>query len=194
MPATNRQITLQREARAWALRQKGWTEPQIAAELGVSQPAVSLMLSRVENKLAARFADIALRVKLDQHHRLDFIISEALAAWEKSKSPKTTSRIKDLATPQQLQANQQGTLLERETEMISRDPNGQFLSIALEAMEAQRRLWETSQVSPMEGGGEAGGAPMVPPIRRVNINIPGSVLPDAGFKDTDDSSSAPADL
>jgi predicted transcriptional regulator len=45
-----RQVTEQRERRAWQLRQQGRKQREIAAELGITQQAVSLALKRIRER------------------------------------------------------------------------------------------------------------------------------------------------
>lgn len=62
MPAgPPKQVTRERERRAWELRQRCWTEARIAAELGVATSTVCYMLQRKEKELAAPSAGPARR-------------------------------------------------------------------------------------------------------------------------------------
>lgn len=73
------------ELRAWSLRQQGYTQEQIAAELGVGSSAISRALSRLSKRyLDTMLAEIG-EVKAQQIARLEHIASEAMAAWEASK-------------------------------------------------------------------------------------------------------------
>src|SRR4051794_27429024 len=80
-----RQVTAEREARAWELRQRFRTERQIAAELGVDQSTVHKMLDRVERRLAEQLKEQALPLKAEQTAQLREVAAEAFAAWERSK-------------------------------------------------------------------------------------------------------------
>lgn len=75
------------EQKAWLLKSKFWTEERIATELGVDQSTVNRMLQRVEARLVAEFTEKALAIKIQQTDRLEFLASEAIEAWEKSKRP-----------------------------------------------------------------------------------------------------------
>lgn len=86
------EVVRDRERKAWDLRQRFWTEARIAQELGISQPAVSKILRRVETRLADRFAKRASRIKARQTAQLEVIATEAFDAWLHSKTPQLTER------------------------------------------------------------------------------------------------------
>src|SRR5262245_16948528 len=83
---------LTRQVRAWELSIAGWTQREIARELGVSQPAVKKMLDR-----AAREIMRDLRSSTDRHvarlmSGLDLVEREVTAAWQQSKTERTRRR------------------------------------------------------------------------------------------------------
>jgi DNA-binding transcriptional ArsR family regulator len=64
---------------------EGRTQHQIAAALGLSQPAVSKILRRLEDRL---LADLALKIERQRARhtvRLEFLYGEAIRAWHASK-------------------------------------------------------------------------------------------------------------
>ena len=80
-----KEVTAEREKRAWELRQQCWTEERIAADLGVTQPAVSVMLRRISGRMAKQLTGQVERVKATQTAQLEHIAFEAMQAWERSK-------------------------------------------------------------------------------------------------------------
>lgn len=88
-----RQVTRDREAKAWELRQQFWTEQRIADELGVAVSTVCEMLQRVERQLAQQLAEHALPIKARQTAQLERVAAEAFAAWERSKQPAELDRV-----------------------------------------------------------------------------------------------------
>lgn len=89
----SREVTRERERRAWELRQKSWTEQRIADALGIDQATVSRMLRRVEDKLAKEFAAGAERIKAQHTARLEHIADEAYQAWERSQENAETETV-----------------------------------------------------------------------------------------------------
>jgi predicted transcriptional regulator len=79
----------EREHRAWTLRGQGWTHERIAKEIEISRTAVTMMLQRLEKESRDRVPDLIAEQKTYQIRTLEYIVSEALQSWERSKSPKT---------------------------------------------------------------------------------------------------------
>src|SRR4051812_6753892 len=77
----SREIARQRETRAWAMRQACATQDAIAQELGVSQPAVSQILARVEKRVLADLRAEVERCKVRQTAQLEHVACEAILAW-----------------------------------------------------------------------------------------------------------------
>lgn len=88
----NRQEARDREFRAWRMRVRGFTEQRIADELGVSQPAVHLMLERAEKAQLGEMVGEALPIKRRQTAQLEYLQEEAMLAWERSKLNAETER------------------------------------------------------------------------------------------------------
>lgn len=79
---------VEKQATAWALRTKGWTETRIAAQLEIDQSTVSRWLKAIAARVLRDLDDEArteLVVLLGQLHH---VADEALQAWERSKKPK----------------------------------------------------------------------------------------------------------
>ena len=81
-----------RELRAMELRAVGWSQPQIAADLGITQAAVCKLLKRVETRLLRDLAETLGRQKARQALRLEHLYGEAMRAWTESKADSTRRR------------------------------------------------------------------------------------------------------
>lgn len=85
------EVTLEREKRAWELRQRCWTQQKIADELNISQSAVSQIL----NRLCTRYHEENLhdieQTKIEMINQLELIAYEAFHAWEETKFTKYRS-------------------------------------------------------------------------------------------------------
>ena len=75
-----------REQRALELCTLGWSQHLIAADLGVTQAAVSKLLARVEQRLLRELKDTVERQKARQSYRLEHQYAQAMRAWEASKA------------------------------------------------------------------------------------------------------------
>jgi len=74
-----------RELRVMEQILEGRTQHQIAAGLAISQPAVSKIVRRIEDRL---LADVALKVERQRARhtlRLEFVYAEAIRAWRASQ-------------------------------------------------------------------------------------------------------------
>lgn len=125
-----------REARAKQMLLEGHTQHEIARTLDVSQPAVSKMLKRIEERL---LADVAWRVdrqRARQTMRLEFIYREAIAGWRASQEEGLRKRRRKVEGP----GTQTGTTI---AELISENRNGdpRFLDEARRALADLRTLW-----------------------------------------------------
>ena len=82
-----REVAVERERRAWELRQKFWTHERIAAELGVDRSTVTKMLARISDRFWSSISGQIAAMKGDQVSQLMVIADEAMQAWESSKRP-----------------------------------------------------------------------------------------------------------
>ena len=71
---------------------QGWSQRRMAAELGISQPAVSKMLRRIDDRVLRELAEDGDRQKARQTNRLEHLYAEALGGWEQSKTDTTRRR------------------------------------------------------------------------------------------------------
>ena len=81
-----------RELRAMELRVLGWSQPQIAADLGITQAAVCKLLKRVETCFLRELAETVGRQQARQALRLEHLFAEAMRAWHESKADSTRRR------------------------------------------------------------------------------------------------------
>jgi len=70
----------------------GWSQPQIAADLGITQPAVCKLLKRIETRLQHELAETSQRQRVRQTLRLEHLYAEAMRAWNESKADTTRRR------------------------------------------------------------------------------------------------------
>lgn len=114
----------------------GWSQHQIAADLGVSQAAVSKILTRVEIRVLREMTVIVERQKARHTLRLEHLFAEAIQAWERSKTDSTRRRQRKT---QSGQGGADATLAEIVTENQHGDPR--YLDEARKALADHRKLW-----------------------------------------------------
>src|SRR4051812_37474433 len=85
-----------REQRAAALVVLGWSQQRIAADLGVSQPAVSKILRRIDARCLRELAGTQERQKARQSQCLQHLYAEAMHGWDESKHDATRRRQKKM--------------------------------------------------------------------------------------------------
>ena len=123
-----------RELRAMALTALGWSQPKIAADLGISQAAVCKLLKRIETRLFRELSETVQRQSARQALRLDHLYAEAIRGWNESKADTTRRR----------QRKTQGgkgdgaTVAELVVENEHGDPR--YLDVALKALADLRKL------------------------------------------------------
>ena len=125
-----------REAQAKQMHLEGHTQHDIARTLHVSQPAVSKMLKRIEERL---LTDVAWRVdrqRARQTLRLEFIYRQAIQGWRASEAEGLRRRQRKTDGP----GKHGGTTV---AELISEHRNGdpRFLDEARRALADLRTLW-----------------------------------------------------
>ena len=128
-----RDQAVQRQARAWELRQRGWTQFRIAKELGCNQGTVSRLLARVYKRALARLDKHAARERAVQVEQLNHVVDESLEAWERSKKPRKRSSRR---TGGAGKGAGDATTIEAQ----ERDGDPVFLSTAMQAMDRIRQL------------------------------------------------------
>jgi hypothetical protein len=89
-----KELTLHREAECWRLRCQGLNQYEIASKLGISQPRVCQFLKRISARTLKDLTKDVVRVKVEQHARLDWVISEAGKQWENEKNPQLLAQFR----------------------------------------------------------------------------------------------------
>ena len=123
-----------RDARAMELATLGWSQQRIAADLGVSQAAVSKILKRVDERLLQDLRSTLERQKVRHTVRLEHLFTESIRAWDNSKADTTRRR--------QRKTDGTGTgqtVAELVVENRHGDPR--YLNEARKAMADLRKLW-----------------------------------------------------
>ena len=124
-----------RELRVIARTEQGWSQRQIAAELEISQPAVSKILHRVEDRVSQDVPAAVERQKVRQTLRLEHLYTESVRAWEQSKADTTRRRQRKTTGPDQAGT----TVAELVTEHQHGDPR--FLEQSRRVLADLRALW-----------------------------------------------------
>ena len=125
-----------RELRVLERSIQGHSQREIAAEEGLTQGAVSKILSRLEQRALEELVDRVERQKARQTLRLDYLYRESLRAWDASKTDATrrVQRKTDRGpgTPG-------ATVAQLVVETQHGDPR--YLELARKALADQRRVW-----------------------------------------------------
>jgi DNA-binding Lrp family transcriptional regulator len=122
-----------RELQAMQLTLEGQSQYQIAAALGISQPAVSKILRRLEDRLLADVAWKVDRQRARQTLRLEFLYAEAVRAWRASQEDAVRKR----------QRKSGGTGGASVAELVSENRHGdpRFLDEARRLLADLRLVW-----------------------------------------------------
>ena len=118
-----------------ARTEQGWSQRQIAAELEISQPAVSKILHRVEDRVSQDVPAAVERQKVRQTLRLEHLYTESVRAWEQSKADTTRRRQRKTTGPDQAGT----TVAELVTDHQHGDPR--FLEQSRRVLADLRALW-----------------------------------------------------
>jgi predicted transcriptional regulator len=138
--AKQRDKAADNERRAWDLRLQGWTQQQIAEELGLSQSTVCVALDRIEKKLAREFRDHAEEVKARQTEQLQMVFQAAWEQWR--RSCEDAQKVKTVKG--RVASNEAGyiPLPDLVTEMVEgQSGNPALLSQAMKALADIRTIW-----------------------------------------------------
>jgi len=124
-----------REAQVLEHLLQGRTQHQIAETLGISQPAVSKIARRVEERLLADLAYKADRQRARQTLRLEHIYGQAMQAWQDSKQEGLRRR--------QRKTEHDGGTTSTVAELMSENRHGdpRYLDEARKALTDVRKLW-----------------------------------------------------
>ena len=125
-----------RALRVMELTILGWSQHRIAADLGVSQAAVSKIQQRLEQRALRELTATVERQKARHTLRLEHLFAEALRAWDQSKGDTTRRRQrKSNGGP----GGAGGTVAEIVVENQHGDPR--YLEEARKTLADQRKLW-----------------------------------------------------
>ena len=124
-----------RERRVVELSTTGWSQHAIAADLQISQAAVSKILARAETRTLRELTATLERQKVRQTQRLEFVFAESVRAWQDSKAGATTRRQRKVEGG--TGAGQ--TVAEVTVEGDHGDPR--YLETARKALMDLRKLW-----------------------------------------------------
>jgi AraC-like DNA-binding protein len=124
-----------RELRALELTNLGWSQHQIAAELGISQAGVSKLLKRIELRILRELTETVERQKARHTLRLEHLFAESMRAWIDSKADSTRRRQRKT----QPGTGTGATIAEIVTENQYGDPR--YLEEARKALADHRKIW-----------------------------------------------------
>ena len=124
-----------RELRALELSIQGWTQPQIAGDLGITQPAVSKILRRAEERVLRELTVVVERQKARHTLRLEHVYGEGIRAWSASKADATRRRQRKTDGG----SGDTATVAEITVESQHGDPR--YLEVARKALADLRKLW-----------------------------------------------------
>ena len=122
-----------REIRVLELSNQGFTQVQIAAELRITQAAVSKILNRIETRVLKDRVALIDRHRARQIHRLEHIYCESMRAWVRSMGDTTRRR------QRRIQDGQQGPIT-AELVVETEHGNPQFLEVGRKALADLRKL------------------------------------------------------
>lgn len=144
MARVSREVARQHETDAWKLRVEGYSQPQIAERLGISQPSVSRILARVTKRMTAQLVGDVAAFKTLQMARLERVHAEAVEAWSASKEAKKKSRKKTTTVPiLKTGSETPAPAIAREEEMreaITSTGNPAYLQTAMAAIAEENKL------------------------------------------------------
>ena len=129
-----------RERRAMELAVLGWTQHEIATELQISQPAVSKLLARADERALADLSSRVERQKVRQSQRLERVFAESMRAWERSKEDTTKRRQRQTARDGGTNAGA-GNQSVAEVVVETKHGDPRYLETARKAMGDLRSIW-----------------------------------------------------
>ena len=130
-----------RERRAMELAVLGSTQHEIAAELQISQPAVSKLLARADERALADLSSRVERQKVRQTQRLERVFAESMRAWERSKADTTKRRQRQSARDGGGTNTGAGNHTVAEVVVETKHGDPRYLETARKAMGDLRSIW-----------------------------------------------------
>ena len=113
---------------------RGWSQHQIADDLGISQAGVSKLLKRVETRVLRELADTLERQKARHTLRLEHLYTEAIRAWTESQADATRRR-------QRKSQGARGDAMVAEVVTENQHGDPRFLDEARKVLADHRKLW-----------------------------------------------------
>lgn len=173
---TNKGQQQVREWSAWKLKGMGFTDQQIADQMGLDRTTVSKMLARVRARALPELREEAVQHKLQVSEQLQYMIAEALSAWRASKQPVKQAQSTKRRAPNPAPGSTSGPLLEMgQVDTVSTqdraDGNVAYLDAAGRAMDRLTRLWglEGPVAVAMQVAGPGGGP--IPVRQQLDVNL-----------------------
>lgn len=117
-----------REARVLELSTRGWSQRAIASELGISQPAVSKILQRTEDRALATLHRDRVRLIVRHLRQREHLYAQAHQGWDRSCSDRERRTQRRTTTPD----GRSTTMVALHREARAGDPR--FLSLMLRAV------------------------------------------------------------
>jgi predicted transcriptional regulator len=130
-----RAVVETRAQQAWELSAAGRSQREIAVELGITQPAVSKILRRVADALAAQRRDDDDRLRERLQAREDHLYREAIRGFERSQQEQARRRQRKVTDAD---GNLAHTVVE--ADVTTRDGDPRFLEQAGRALERTATL------------------------------------------------------
>src|SRR5262245_57380754 len=78
------EVVRYRESVVWEMRKQGWTQYEIAQDLGISQQAVSKIARRIDRRILKEMEADAQLLKVRQARRLNDLFEAAMGGWHAS--------------------------------------------------------------------------------------------------------------
>lgn len=158
------QVRVANQAKAWAFRQKGYTQARIAETLGIDQSTVCRWLDAIEKRELARLSKRVESQKVRQTAILDLVIDESLQAWDRSKKPKTRASKKTGGNGKGGQATAE------QTDVQQRDGDPAHLDTTMAALRDLRKLWGLDAAGKGKADAGDGGLNLATLMQRLKAN------------------------
>jgi transcriptional regulator with XRE-family HTH domain len=130
------------EEKIWSLRCRGWTQREIASQLGVNQSSVWKVLRKLSRRIAQQMEASILERKAEQVAQLEQIAMEAMQGWERSK---------EAAHAVQERRGEEG--ISRTTSATGPCGDPAFLMAAIKALAEERKILDAGEAVPLVGEG-----------------------------------------
>lgn len=122
-----------REEEVWKLSVAGYTQYQIADQTGLNQGTVSRILNRIYDRKREQISKGLDQFKIDQTGKLEYVYSESMEAWRKSKTPRKRAVSKNTG-------DGDGEAQEMR-EAVERDGDTSFMYAGMAALKDIRSIW-----------------------------------------------------